>query len=218
MAISVFDLFKIGIGPSSSHTVGPMRAAQVFASGLAEAGLLGQVGGVRPSCTVRSAPPARATAPTRRCCSAWRARSPTRVDPDQVDARLGRIRGERRCAGRHACDPVRRARASAHAPPGAPLSSNGMRITAFDAAGHGAGERGVLLGRRRLRRRMRPMPADRPHRRRHHAACAPLPLRRRRCWRMPPRQAAVDRAADAENERAWRTTPNPRGPADASGT
>ena len=37
MAISVFDLFKIGIGPSSSHTVGPMRAAQVFASGLAEA-------------------------------------------------------------------------------------------------------------------------------------------------------------------------------------
>ena len=30
MAISVFDLFKIGIGPSSSHTVGPMRAAQVL--------------------------------------------------------------------------------------------------------------------------------------------------------------------------------------------
>ncbi|NCT83522.1 MAG: hypothetical protein GXC94_10285, partial [Comamonadaceae bacterium] len=27
MAVSVFDLFKIGIGPSSSHTVGPMRAA-----------------------------------------------------------------------------------------------------------------------------------------------------------------------------------------------
>ena len=31
MAISVFDLFKIGIGPSSSHTVGPMRAARLFA-------------------------------------------------------------------------------------------------------------------------------------------------------------------------------------------
>ena len=29
MAVSVFDLFKIGIGPSSSHTVGPMRAARV---------------------------------------------------------------------------------------------------------------------------------------------------------------------------------------------
>ncbi|MFM2446681.1 MAG: hypothetical protein RI936_1128, partial [Pseudomonadota bacterium] len=31
MAVSVFDLFKIGIGPSSSHTVGPMRAARIFA-------------------------------------------------------------------------------------------------------------------------------------------------------------------------------------------
>ena len=30
MAVSVFDLFKIGIGPSSSHTVGPMRAARMF--------------------------------------------------------------------------------------------------------------------------------------------------------------------------------------------
>ena len=35
MAISVFDLFKIGIGPSSSHTVGPMKAAGMFARGLA---------------------------------------------------------------------------------------------------------------------------------------------------------------------------------------
>jgi L-serine dehydratase len=35
MAISVFDLFKVGIGPSSSHTVGPMKAAGMFARGLA---------------------------------------------------------------------------------------------------------------------------------------------------------------------------------------
>jgi L-serine dehydratase len=34
MAVSVFDLFKIGIGPSSSHTVGPMRAARLFAQRL----------------------------------------------------------------------------------------------------------------------------------------------------------------------------------------
>jgi L-serine dehydratase len=31
MELSVFDLFKVGIGPSSSHTVGPMRAAYRFA-------------------------------------------------------------------------------------------------------------------------------------------------------------------------------------------
>jgi L-serine dehydratase len=40
MALSVFDLFKIGIGPSSSHTVGPMIAANRFARGLSEDGLL----------------------------------------------------------------------------------------------------------------------------------------------------------------------------------
>ena len=43
MAISVFDLFKIGIGPSSSHTVGPMRAAALFVQGLRERDQLPQV-------------------------------------------------------------------------------------------------------------------------------------------------------------------------------
>src|SRR5947207_8733217 len=40
MAVSVFDLFKIGIGPSSSHTVGPMRAARLFALRLQHDGQL----------------------------------------------------------------------------------------------------------------------------------------------------------------------------------
>lgn len=43
MAISVFDLFKIGIGPSSSHTVGPMRAAALFVQGMRERGQLDAV-------------------------------------------------------------------------------------------------------------------------------------------------------------------------------
>ena len=37
--ISVFDMFSIGIGPSSSHTVGPMRAAKAFCGELSEQGL-----------------------------------------------------------------------------------------------------------------------------------------------------------------------------------
>ena len=40
MAVSVFDLFKIGIGPSSSHTVGPMRAARLFVARLDHEGKL----------------------------------------------------------------------------------------------------------------------------------------------------------------------------------
>jgi L-serine dehydratase len=40
MTLSVFDIFKVGIGPSSSHTMGPMRAAREFALGLQRDGLL----------------------------------------------------------------------------------------------------------------------------------------------------------------------------------
>ncbi|MEV5956974.1 L-serine ammonia-lyase [Streptomyces sp. NPDC051987] len=47
MAISVFDLFSIGIGPSSSHTVGPMRAARMFARRLRNEGLLESVASIR---------------------------------------------------------------------------------------------------------------------------------------------------------------------------
>jgi len=47
MSISIFDLFSIGIGPSSSHTVGPMRAAKIFATELVDRGLLATTGSVR---------------------------------------------------------------------------------------------------------------------------------------------------------------------------
>jgi L-serine dehydratase len=47
MAVSAFDLFKIGIGPSSSHTVGPMRAARMFGQRLLREGLLFDVARVQ---------------------------------------------------------------------------------------------------------------------------------------------------------------------------
>ncbi|MGB5542796.1 MAG: serine dehydratase beta chain, partial [Gammaproteobacteria bacterium] len=43
MSISVFDIFKVGVGPSSSHTMGPMRAASQFAAHLRREGILTQV-------------------------------------------------------------------------------------------------------------------------------------------------------------------------------
>ena len=45
--LSVFDIFKIGIGPSSSHTVGPMRAARRFAEHLRASGILSSVASVK---------------------------------------------------------------------------------------------------------------------------------------------------------------------------
>ena len=47
MALSAFDLFSVGIGPSSSHTVGPMRAAGLFVRGLDREGRLEDVARVR---------------------------------------------------------------------------------------------------------------------------------------------------------------------------
>ncbi|MBN9130927.1 MAG: L-serine ammonia-lyase, partial [Paenarthrobacter ureafaciens] len=47
MAVGVFDLFSVGIGPSSSHTVGPMRAGAVFARELRDSGVLSSVAGLR---------------------------------------------------------------------------------------------------------------------------------------------------------------------------
>ena len=47
MAISVFELFTIGIGPSSSHTVGPMRAANRFMASIAELELTDSLAGIQ---------------------------------------------------------------------------------------------------------------------------------------------------------------------------
>ncbi|MEJ2691963.1 MAG: serine dehydratase beta chain, partial [Candidatus Thiodiazotropha sp.] len=47
MAVSVFELFKIGIGPSSSHTVGPMLAASAFIRQLVELGKISSVARLR---------------------------------------------------------------------------------------------------------------------------------------------------------------------------
>ncbi len=49
MTISIFELFKIGIGPSSSHTVGPMVAARLFAMDLSEQGTIDSVDRVEVS-------------------------------------------------------------------------------------------------------------------------------------------------------------------------
>ncbi len=78
MTISVFDLFKVGIGPSSSHTVGPMRAASTFAS-RPGAGRVARPDRprTRANCSARSAPPDTGTAASRRSCSGSRASSPT---------------------------------------------------------------------------------------------------------------------------------------------
>ena len=66
MAFGVFDLFKLGVGPSSSHTMGPMTAGGRFLKLLAEAGAWPRCVRWRCGSMAPSPSPARVTPPTGR--------------------------------------------------------------------------------------------------------------------------------------------------------
>ncbi len=164
MTISVFDLFKVGIGPSSSHTVGPMRAAYMFVVRLtAGRPARGRRTASGASCSGRWAPPGTGTAASRRWCSGWRANSPTWSTRSAAEPRWTRCaqRGQLRLAGEHPIafdmdDDVvlhRRKRLDFH--------TNGMVFRACDADGSELRPARVLLGRRRFRRSTRTRPATR---------------------------------------------------------
>lgn len=137
MHISVFDIFKIGIGPSSSHTVGPMRAARGFAQRLAEEGKLASVASVRCELFGSLGFTGRGHGTDRAVILGLAGDDPATVEVDTVDARIAQVaaRQELTLAGGHciAFDP-----ASAivfHRREKLPLHSNGMRFTAFAGSG-----------------------------------------------------------------------------------
>lgn len=103
MTLSIFDLFSVGIGPSSSHTVGPMRAAAYFASSLSDAGLLDRVNAVRIDLygSLAATGPGHGT-PTAVLLGLEGLR-PESVTPAQVDERRASIAatGTTMLAGRH---------------------------------------------------------------------------------------------------------------------
>ena len=137
MAISVFDLFKIGIGPSSSHTVGPMRAAQIFAEGLSESGLLGQVARVKAELYGSLGATGKGHGSDKAVLLGLEGEAPDRVDPDRVEAKLERIRAEKRLmlAGTQKIAFDERDHLVMHRRQSLPYHPNGMRISAFDGAG-----------------------------------------------------------------------------------
>jgi L-serine dehydratase len=103
VSISVFDIFKVGIGPSSSHTMGPMNAAREFVEGLAIAEQLDQVSQVEVMLYGSLALTGRGHCTDRAVLLGLEGESPDTIDPDAVDDKLRRIRGDRRLrlAGRH---------------------------------------------------------------------------------------------------------------------
>jgi L-serine dehydratase len=136
MTLSAFEIFKIGIGPSSSHTMGPMNAARDFVQRLHGAGVLDTVTEVAVRLYGSLALTGAGHGTDRAVILGLEGADPQTIDPDTMEQDLARIRRERslRLLGRRAVDfdePLqllfmKTERLDAH--------PNGMRLTALDSA------------------------------------------------------------------------------------
>ena len=92
MVTSVFDLFKIGVGPSSSHTMGPMTAACDFVEALSRNGLIDRAARVEADMYGSLALTGKGHATDRALLLGLAGRRPDTIDPDEADALIARIR------------------------------------------------------------------------------------------------------------------------------
>ncbi|MDQ3617594.1 MAG: L-serine ammonia-lyase [Pseudomonadota bacterium] len=138
MAVSSFDLFKIGIGPSSSHTVGPMRAAARFVERwLIESGDLQRTARIRAEVFGSLALTGRGHGTDKALLMGLEGHWPHKIDPDLIPPALERIRGEKRIRlfGQHEIDFDEKRDLVMNKRQKLPFHTNGMRFTAFDADG-----------------------------------------------------------------------------------
>lgn len=96
MAVSVFDLFKIGIGPSSSHTVGPMRAARLFAQSLLADSLLAQTAQIKVGLYGSLGATGKGHGTDKGIILGLYGEAPDTVDPDNIQPLLDKIHTEQR--------------------------------------------------------------------------------------------------------------------------
>jgi L-serine dehydratase len=94
--ISAFELFKVGIGPSSSHTVGPMRAARLFATGVRDQGLLTQTVRVKAELFGSLGATGHGHGSDKAVMLGLAGEDPENVDTDTVDERASTVRAQRR--------------------------------------------------------------------------------------------------------------------------
>ena len=136
MSLSVFDLFKVGIGPSSSHTVGPMRAAVRFAEGLRDQGLLEQVESVRAELYGSLGATGKGHGSDKAILLGLEGEYPDTVDTTAVEARLAIIRGSGtlKLLGGKSIRFVEKEHLAMIRKP-LPYHPNGMILRAFDRAG-----------------------------------------------------------------------------------
>ena len=137
MAISVFDLFSIGIGPSSSHTVGPMRAARLFARRLRNEEVLGAVVSVRAELYGSLGATGHGHGTPKAVLLGLEGASPRTVDVEGADARVEQIKesGRLRLLDDHEIAFSFDDDLVLHRRKTLPYHANGMTLWAYDASG-----------------------------------------------------------------------------------
>ncbi len=143
MALSVFDLFKIGIGPSSSHTVGPMKAAAMFARRLAKAGQISQVARIEARLYGSLGATGKGHGTDTAIMLGLGGLLPDSIDPDTIESRIRQIRedaslllnGEQRMVFKERSDILFLRNETL------PFHANGARFLAFASDGEQIEER-----------------------------------------------------------------------------
>ncbi|MFH8708252.1 L-serine ammonia-lyase [Streptomyces rubrogriseus] len=137
MAISVFDLFSIGIGPSSSHTVGPMRAARMFARRLRNEELLDSVASVRAELYGSLGATGHGHGTPKAVLLGLEGDSPRTVDVETADDRVEKIKSSGRISllGEHEIAFAYDDHMVLHRRKALPYHANGMTLWAYDADG-----------------------------------------------------------------------------------
>ena len=136
MSLSVFDIFKVGIGPSSSHTMGPMNAARSFVELLAVKNLLGRTTQVSAQLYGSLALTGRGHCTDRAILLGLEGFRPDSIDPAIIEPTLQRIRSSARIRlnGTHEITFDEPLNVLFHFDQVLPGHSNGMRFTAHDDA------------------------------------------------------------------------------------
>src|SRR5258708_10240175 len=137
MKTSLFEIFKIGIGPSSLHAVGPMRAAAAFATGLRDGGLLEKTARVEANLYGSLALTGRGHRTDRAVLLGLSGELPDRIATESIEPKLAAIRTAKQLslAGAHAIAFDEARDLLFHRDKTLPFHSNGMRYRAFDAVG-----------------------------------------------------------------------------------
>ncbi|WP_395376500.1 L-serine ammonia-lyase [Marinicella sp. W31] len=138
MAVSVFDLFKIGIGPSSSHTVGPMRAAHLFIEALSKQNLETKTEQIHTELFGSLSHTGRGHGTDKAIILGLLGEAPDTVDPDRIPDLLSQVENQKSITinERLTVPFDNRKHLIFHKREVLPLHSNGMRFSALDADGN----------------------------------------------------------------------------------